>query len=147
MARRFGSEKISKELVTVSIVCPTKTDIVAGQQYFIFAPKQIIATNTGLTSVGIKFCEGNDALTPTIVISGSGTYQWDIPTGMDLELATGSGLTACLTSAGTVDVAAFYVSYDRTPGITKEDARNATFIASQATAIRTPNEFGNQTKS
>lgn len=147
MARRSTTEKISREIVTVTGICPTKTDIVAAQVGFAYGLKQIIATNNNGVIVGLNICEGNDAIMPTIVLPGSGTFLWDIPGGGGLELAVGSGITACLTSTGSVEFAAYFTPYDERAGITKEEARTATFISSNATAIRTPNQFGNQTQS
>ena len=142
MARRFGTEKVSKSLATVTTVDPTKTDIVAADPDAIFGLKGLIATNLGATSVVFNLCEGDDPVAPPVVLPASGTWSWDTPAG--LELAPGSGLTASLGSAGSVDVMAYYTAYDNSTPITKEQARAATYIPSNATATRTPDFFGGQ---
>ena len=148
MARRFGTEKVSRAIVTVSSVCPTKTDVVPAQAGFAYNLKQIVATNNNLTAVGLKICEGNDVLLPTVVLPASGTLFWDVPGGGEMELAIGSGITACVIASGTsVQVAAYYVPHDENAGITKEAARTATYIPSNATATRIPNFFGDQVQS
>jgi len=148
MARRYGTEKITRAIVTVTSTCPTKTNVVAAQAGFALGLKQIVATNLTLVPVGLNICEGNDPIIPPIALPASGTFIWDVPGGGDFELAIGSGITACLDVPGSVSVAAFYTPYDETAGITKEDARTATFIASNATtATRTPNRFGDQAES
>jgi hypothetical protein len=146
MARRSGTEKLTKTIVSVTSTCPTKTDLAAPVVGAVYSPRQLVCTNMGTGGVGLNICEGDTPLLPTVVIAGSGTFVWTPSELGDLELAIGSGLTACLTVPGTVDIASYFVQYDESAGITKEAARNATYVPSNATAIRTPNHFGGQAK-
>jgi hypothetical protein len=63
---------------------------------------------------------------------------------LNIELPPSGALDVVTTTA--MDVSALYTEVDHAPGITKEDARAATYQASLLSpkAIRTPNRFGGQ---
>lgn len=147
MARRSGTEKVSRYITTVTAASPATSDVVPATAGYVIAPKEIIATNTGDTPIGLYLYEESTLLHPVVVIASSGSYTWSVASIGGVELATGSGIKASLSESGTVDLVTYYVSYDESGGITKSDARAATFVASNATAIRAPNEFGQQAKS
>ncbi len=146
MARRFGGEKVSHTTAIVSDVCPTRTDIVVAQDGFIISLAQVIAVNQTSEVKGITLYDGGTQITPSIPIGGSGTLIWDNPGGGQLELTRGSGLEACLDTTGSMEVTVYYVYHDDQDPITKEEARTATYIPSNATATRTPNDSGGQSK-
>jgi len=137
---------VRREIVIVSGVCPTKTNIVVPDSGFSVSLVQLQAANLTGDLNAITLFEGETQLNPQIALGASGTFFWDIPGGEQLELLPSSGLTACLDSTGLVEVAAYYILWDNRPGITKEAARATTYQAGLTSprAIRRPTRGGDQ---
>ncbi len=142
-ARRTGTRRATQ---IVTAVCPAKTTIVVPPVGHSISLVQVIAVNLGADTRAITLYDDSTKLAPQFAIGASGTLFWDEVAGQQYELTTGSGLTACLDIAGSVEVTAFYVLHDNSAGITKSAARGATYVASLVSprATRKPNIFGGQ---
>lgn len=138
--------KINRIVTTITGITPT--DIIAAQSGFSIGLTNVQITNRVNYPIEVTLYEEGDKILPSIPLGASGTYLWENPAGEQLELGIGSGLQASVSFSGeSAEIGVLYVLHDETTPISKEQARSATFIASNATATRTPNQAGNQSKS
>lgn len=146
--------KVRVATATVTDVHPTYTDIVAAQSGYAVSVLQLFASNRDAQSQSIAFYDETTKITPSIVVGSSGLFSWDSPANVQLELVASSGLRASISDVivaptNGFEVTAYYLLFDDRTPISKEAARAATYIASQAqnAVTRTPNRFGGQSES
>lgn len=139
--------KINREIATISSVTPT--DVVAAQSGYSIGITQAFVVNRANYPIEVTLYEESEKIIPSIPLGASGTMIWDSPGGAQLELITGSGIKATVSdAAASAEIEIMYVLHDERAPISKESARQVTFVASNVTtAVRTPNRFGGQAQS
>ncbi len=125
MSREFKRIGIRQELVSLTGVAPELQVIIPAQVGFSPSITQIIASNQLETNT-ITFYEGATQLLPNTAVASSGVLFIDDFGGAHYELSPGSGLNASLGGTGTFEVSVFYLLFDNSVPITKEEARTNT---------------------
>lgn len=139
--RRFPTENIEKAgPVNITATAGSFDSVLAGDADTVYHPVQAIIKNNSASTETISIYE-ETALITSISVAAGLTEIWEIPHGT--TLTAGSGVSANI-SASNADVTLCYVIHDATTPITKSDARAASYLS--VTTIRTPNEFGEQSK-
>lgn len=124
-----------------TITSNSRQDIVPAESGYSFQLFQLMATNELATTHSFTVFNGDQSVTPPVIIGGSGTFIWDWPGLAYLSTAIGSGINAAVSPTGSFRVTAYYRKIDERTPISSEQARSASFIPK---TIRMPNHFGSQ---
>lgn len=146
MARNSSSDPIVLDVTLNSLVSSGIYELVAPETDVSLFPRSAFISSHGggpfefdltIGSGGTPFLHGH------VASNESEEITW--PKGFELPKGSGIYLSA-LTNDGSI--ALYYNACDDSAGISKEQARSATYVASVAgpKAIRTPNIFGGQSQ-
>lgn len=140
MSRRSTSEKIDWVVIDSVGAGSGLVAVIAPDSNTALAPKSVVVSSHGGGAIEYEFSTNGEVFLHGHVPADD-SAEISFPDGLEMPL--GSGIEFEVTgSDGSVTL--YYVPYDSTPPITKEAARLATYIPSNATATRTPNLFGDQ---